>query len=129
MIKKRESGKDNPRTAKGIILTRVHVGIPLWFLIAGLWSLILDSASGPTMMAMATTPSARTGAPRGFRDTSRGKGSRGTSLERPVDTFNSRDQMMHDATIAVAKEHPRHATELFLWGPEKEWHSIELVRD
>jgi hypothetical protein len=46
---------------------------------------------------------------------------------RPTGTFNTRDQLMHDATIAVAKEHPRHGTELFLWGPEKEWQSIEIV--
>lgn len=48
---------------------------------------------------------------------------------RPTGTFNTRDQLMHDATIAVTKEHPHHATELFLWGPEREWDSIENVRD
>jgi hypothetical protein len=48
---------------------------------------------------------------------------------RAVGTFNTRDQLMADASIAVTREHPSHRTELFLWGPEKEWQSIEIVKD
>jgi hypothetical protein len=46
---------------------------------------------------------------------------------RPQGTFNTRGQLLHDAAIAVTKEHPRHGTELFIYGPKKEWESIELV--
>jgi hypothetical protein len=49
--------------------------------------------------------------------------------KRAVGTFNTRDQLIHDASIAVTKEHPRHETELFIWGPEKVWESIEVVRN
>jgi hypothetical protein len=48
---------------------------------------------------------------------------------RATGTFNTRDQLMHDAGIAVTKEHPAHATELFIWGFEKQWQPIEIVRD
>jgi hypothetical protein len=48
---------------------------------------------------------------------------------RPQGTFNTRDQLLHDAEIAVTKEHPQHWTELFIYGPKKEWESIELVGD
>jgi hypothetical protein len=48
---------------------------------------------------------------------------------RPTGTVNTRDQLMHDATIAVTSGHPGHATELFLWGPAREWNAMDVARD
>ena len=48
---------------------------------------------------------------------------------RPQGTFSTRDQLLHDAAIAVTKEHPRHGTELFICGAKMQWEPVELVGD